>query len=374
MGAVFGHRLSSFESPAARSIATLNPVRPEGAPFQSGVNVRRPLARGIRKAPSQIPLTPERRSPRSAVRSSPFPPSLEKQRRTGQRVPNPRTSVRNACSWGCSGGVAISDNWIIRSMHPSFLKDLVCPRDKSTPSRQEHQRRGGGYWQHGTLISTAGTEYPIRDFIPRFSDEDYCANFTVEWAKHPHILHEAQSNLSMYRARFAAETKWEEDLSGQLVLEAACGPGALTQYPLERGATVISFDLSDSVTKARELIGPSERSLFVQTSIFDMPFNSEAFDKCFCFGVTQTTPDPKRCVASLVKMLKPGGWLSADSYVPPAPKLGGGHRLIRAKYRFRKLQLWRLPPRVLHFVLSRYVDILCPSIGAGGRTQRASNA
>ena len=30
VGAVFGHGLSSFESPAARSIAKLNPVRPKG--------------------------------------------------------------------------------------------------------------------------------------------------------------------------------------------------------------------------------------------------------------------------------------------------------------------------------------------------------
>jgi uncharacterized protein YbaR (Trm112 family) len=99
-------------------------------------------------------------------------------------------------------------------MHASLLKYLACPRDQSTLHVKNISAEAGGYWQHGLLVSTSGTECPIRDFIPRFSADDYCANFTVEWAEQPHILHEAQSSLSMYRARFAAETKWEEDLSG----------------------------------------------------------------------------------------------------------------------------------------------------------------
>jgi SAM-dependent methyltransferase len=245
-------------------------------------------------------------------------------------------------------------------MHHSYLDFLVCPVGG------EPLRLGGGaeydgdFIRRGTLASPSGRTYPIVDFVPRFTGEGYAASFSLEWQRHPDILRETKSNYQLYRTRFSAETKWEEDLTGQFVLEAACGPGALTPYPLERGATVVSFDLSNSVDQTRASIGANPRSLIVQASMFSLPFRPGSFDKCFCFGVIQSTPDPRGGFAALVKMLKPGGQIAADCYVVPDPKEGGGHRIIRAKYRFRRLGLHKLPPKMAHFIIRQYVNAMWP--------------
>jgi SAM-dependent methyltransferase len=244
------------------------------------------------------------------------------------------------------------------SMHHSHVDLLVCPETK-TPLRLESIEAEGDYVRSGSLISAQGKRYPIRSFIPRFADDGYAESFTVEWEKHPDILHGSVSNYSGYRKRFTEETKWPGDLNGEIILEAGCGPGALTPFALETGATVVSFDLSNSVEKARERVGLNPRSLFVQASIFNLPFKSNTFDRTFCFGVVQHTPDPAAALRELSSVLRPGGSLAADSYIIPDEKLGGGHKLLRAKYRFRRL-LSGLPPRTLHLVVRAYVALMFP--------------
>ncbi len=217
----------------------------------------------------------------------------------------------------------------------------------------------GDFVRSGMLVSTTGREYPVRAFIPRFASEDYAESFSVEWEKHPRVLSEATSNFTVYRQRFTTETKWGADLTGQTILEAGCGPGSITPFALETGAMVVSFDLSKSVEQARKAIGASERSLIVQASIFEMPFKTASFDKAFCFGVLQHTPNPPEAMRALAEILSPGGSLAADSYIVPDAKLGGPHRLLRAKYRFRRLTS-NVPPRLLHQIVSAYVSVLFP--------------
>src|SRR5215813_5192508 len=129
-------------------------------------------------------------------------------------------------------------------MHINHLKLLACPKDK-TPLQLESGEMHGNFVRTGILRSHAGAIYPIKSYIPRFAHDGYAESFTVEWEKHPDILHNSMSNFSAYRKRFTEETRWGTDLSGQTILEAGCGPGALTSFALETGATVVSFDLSN---------------------------------------------------------------------------------------------------------------------------------
>jgi SAM-dependent methyltransferase len=243
-------------------------------------------------------------------------------------------------------------------MHVKHLNLLVCPADK-TPLVIKDEERIGDFVKSGLLVSAAGRSYPIRNFIPRFANDGYAESFSVEWEKHPNILKEATSSFSSYRHRFLLETKWSSDLAGQTILEAGCGPGSLTSFALETGATVVSFDLSNSVAQASDFIGRSERSLILQASLFEMPFKSATFDKAYCFGVIQHTPDPTRAICALSDVLKVGGSLAADSYIAPDPTLGGGHTILRAKYRFRKY-MPDLPPRILHKLVKGYVGLMFP--------------
>src|ERR1700691_83512 len=99
-------------------------------------------------------------------------------------------------------------------MHPSHIQHLVCPLDQQPLALQDGSEFDGEFVRNGSLVSPSGRVYPIVNFIPRFTDESYAANFSLEWGLHPTIQHESQSGNTLYRLRFAEETRWEEDLSG----------------------------------------------------------------------------------------------------------------------------------------------------------------
>ncbi len=54
------------------------------------------------------------------------------------------------------------------------------------------------------------------------------------------------------------------------------------------------------------------------------------FDKVFCFGVLQHTPDVELSVKTLIDMVKPGGELVVDFY-----PINGWWTKLNAKYIFR---------------------------------------
>jgi len=209
------------------------------------------------------------------------------------------------------------------------------------------------------ILTDGKNSYQIVDFVPRFVDHhNYCASFSVEWEKHPDILYGSRSNYSLYEERFTKETRWGKKLSGQLVLEAGCGCGALTPYALQTGATVVSFDASNGVERSFRANGRNPQLLLLQADIFCPPFPDNSFDKIFCFGVLQHTPDPRLALSSLVSKLKPGGNIVCDIYSVPLE--GNAYRgLLNTKYLVRRLTAGKDPVR-LYKTIKRYVRIMWP--------------
>jgi SAM-dependent methyltransferase len=243
-------------------------------------------------------------------------------------------------------------------MNPEYLKILRCPKS-GKPLEIKEFHLVEGKIESGILKDDEGHCYPIVGFVPRFIPEsDYCENFSVEWEKHPEILYGCFSNYASYRERFFKETRWGDNLSGQLILEAGCGCGAFTPHALETGATVVSFDASKGIEQSFRINGTKERTLIVQASIDEMPFAPEAFDKIFCFGVLQHTRDPKGSLMKLVSRLKAGGGIVSDIYVPPPsdhPYTG----LLRSKYLVRRCTAGIKPYR-LHRAVAAYVALVWP--------------
>jgi uncharacterized protein YbaR (Trm112 family) len=93
-------------------------------------------------------------------------------------------------------------------MHSRFVDYLVCPKSKSPLKIKSIFESDGSFIKEGVLVSKEGIEYPVRGWIPRFSEDDYTENFSLEWKKHPLILDELSSGYSLYRKRFRDETKW----------------------------------------------------------------------------------------------------------------------------------------------------------------------
>ena len=192
-------------------------------------------------------------------------------------------------------------------------------------------------------LTKEGTEYkdsegnifPIINGVPRFVPADnYTNSFGFQWNKFQKTQIDREvKNSSFSKERFFVATEWDkEDLFGKNVLEVGSGAGRFTQIVLDyTKANLYSIDYSDAVSaNYRNNAHHGDRLHLFQASIYEMPFPDNSFDKVFCFGVLQHTPDFKKSVKSLVDKAKPGGEIAVDFY-----PIKGWYTKINAKYMLR---------------------------------------
>ncbi len=162
--------------------------------------------------------------------------------------------------------------------------------------------------------------------------DNYTQNFGYQWNRFTDTQIDKKTNLDTSKKRFFTETGWnKEDLTGKNILEVGSGAGRFTQIVLDHTkANVYSVDYSNAVDANYKNNGPNERLYLFQASIYEMPFAKQQFDKVFCFGVLQHTPDVKRSIECLVDMVKPGGEVVVDFY----PRKGWWTK-VHAKYLLR---------------------------------------
>jgi ubiquinone/menaquinone biosynthesis C-methylase UbiE len=177
--------------------------------------------------------------------------------------------------------------------------------------------------------------FPIINGVPRFvEDNNYTDNFGFQWNKFQKTQIDRETKNSTFtKERFFAATKWDkEDLTGKDILEVGSGAGRFTQIVLDyTKANLYSLDYSDAVSaNYKNNCHHGERLKLFQASIYEMPFPDNSFDKVFCFGVLQHTPDFKKSVQCLVNKAKPGGEVVVDFY-----PIKGWYTKISAKYMMR---------------------------------------
>jgi SAM-dependent methyltransferase len=240
-------------------------------------------------------------------------------------------------------------------MNPNHLYLLRCPKTYK-PLKLINEHIMNGKVMEGTLLEyESGNKYPIINFIPRFVPENnYAIGFGFQWNKHNRTQYDDTSKFSNSKDRFLQETKWNYNLQGEIVLEAGSGSGRFTSEALKTGATVVSFDYSSAVEANYRSNGKSDNVLIVQASIFEMPFPKSIFDKVFCFGVLQHTPDPEKAFKLLPIFLKSGGHLASDVYVKNLTKW-----ILQPKYWVRPFTKGADPEK-LYKKIVRYVDFMWP--------------
>jgi SAM-dependent methyltransferase len=241
-------------------------------------------------------------------------------------------------------------------MRLQHLDRLVCPKTGRPLSLGRPCVVDNGRVARGELLEpVSGSRYPIVDFIPRFAPRDnYASNFGLEWNAHDRTQYDETSGYSLSRQRFEKETGWGPDLRGETILEVGCGSGRFTQHALETGALVLSCDYSDAVDANYRSNGRHENLLLVQASLYEMPFKRGSFDKAFCFGVLQHTPDPEKSFRAILEFLKPGGRVASDIYVKSI-----GRWLLQPKYWVRPFTRG-IPPTKLYAAVRKYVDRMWP--------------
>lgn len=164
------------------------------------------------------------------------------------------------------------------------------------------------------LSCACGAIFPIRNGIPRFvDDEGYAASFGVQWRQFARAQLDSASGLAISRERLFRGTGWPTTMSGERILEAGCGMGRFTEVLLSTGADVLSFDYSAAAEVAADNLAARGAEV-CQASIFEMPYERGSFDRVFCYGVIQHTPDVHLAFRKLVEMVRPGGHLAVDVY------------------------------------------------------------
>jgi len=241
-------------------------------------------------------------------------------------------------------------------MRLNHLDILVCPENKQALVLIENAHMVDGKVKEGTLVEPkTRKQYPIINFIPRFvSSENYAKGFGYQWNIHSRTQYDATSGFSISKERFEKETRWGNDLKGEILLEAGCGSGRFTPHALDTGATVVSFDYSNAVEANYMSNGDRENLLVVQADIYQMPFRQEYFNRSYCFGVLQHTPDVRAAFLEIVSHVKPGGCIASDVYLKSM-----GNMLLATKYKVRPFTAGK-DPQKLYARVRQYIDFMWP--------------
>jgi len=175
--------------------------------------------------------------------------------------------------------------------------------------------------------------FPLKNGAYRITaDNNYTANFGFQWNRFAATQIDKSTHLDISKNRFFAETTWDkEDLAGKNILEVGSGAGRFSQIILDfTKANLYSVDYSNAVEANYKNNGPDDKLKLFQASIYDLPFAPEQFDKVFCVGVLQHTPDVEKSVKSLIDMAKPGSEVIVDFY-----PVKGWWTKLQAKYLLR---------------------------------------
>jgi 2-polyprenyl-3-methyl-5-hydroxy-6-metoxy-1,4-benzoquinol methylase len=239
-------------------------------------------------------------------------------------------------------------------MKPEFASQLQCPQTGQPLRLIDGEEREGRVVSGWLAAAAAEVRYEIRNGIPRFVPQDnYAQSFGFQWNTHTRTQLDSYTGVSVSRDRLFGVTGWQQDLTGQRILEAGSGAGRFTEILGGTGAEIYSFDYSSAVDANASNNGSNGRINFFQASIFDIPFPDETFDKVLCLGVIQHTPDPEGAFRNLAKQVRPGGELAVDVY---ARRLSA---LLHWRFILRPITR-RMDRKVLYKVVCAVTPVLLP--------------
>ena len=241
-------------------------------------------------------------------------------------------------------------------MKIQHLQYLACPQCAGDLEIASIGKQDGNSIQEGLLECVGcGATFDIMRYVPRFVPMDnYAAGFGYQWNRHAKTQYDSHSGTKISEERWFAETQWPRNLEGEKILEVGCGAGRFTEIAASTNAMVISLDYSSAVDANYASHGNRDNVLIVQGDIYRMPFKRGFFERIFCLGVLQHTPDVKKAFFSLPPFLKPGGRLAIDVY-----RYRWWKKIVWTRYWIRPLTK-RMPVRTLYKFCDRYVRFMWP--------------
>jgi 2-polyprenyl-3-methyl-5-hydroxy-6-metoxy-1,4-benzoquinol methylase len=194
-------------------------------------------------------------------------------------------------------------------MNRRLLQWLACPACQGRLDLTV-QHEAEGEIEKGTLnCAPCQRTFAISGGIPRFvASDQYASSFGHQWNRHAELQLDTRNGTHFSEERFRSITGWTgPDLNAKLTLDVGCGAGRFAEIALADGAEVVAVDLSRAVDACRRNLGPHTRLHVVQASIYDLPFRAATFDRVYCIGVIQHTPDPEKSVRCIAAKVAVGG-------------------------------------------------------------------
>src|SRR5712691_4035482 len=138
------------------------------------------------------------------------------------------------------------------------------------------------------------------------SEVRYADSFGEQWNRYRRVQLDSATGKPLSRERLLDGTGWRPDeLAGERILEVGCGAGRFTEVLLALGAEPSSVDYSSAADACLENCGGDPGLTVVQADLFALPFPKGSFDRVFCYGVLQHTPDPRGALLRLVEYARP---------------------------------------------------------------------
>ena len=101
-----------------------------------------------------------------------------------------------------------------------------------------------------------------------------------------------------------------------LVLECACGTGAMTVKIAEKCRRLAAADLSAGMmSQARKKCAGFDNVRFFKADITDLKVADETFDKVIAGNVIHLLNEPQKAVSELVRVCKKGGMVIIPTYI-----------------------------------------------------------
>jgi SAM-dependent methyltransferase len=241
-------------------------------------------------------------------------------------------------------------------LRETALQHLACPCCLGDLTIRSVAQRRGEILETALLTCLqCQADYAVIGGIPRFvSNENYASGFGFQWAVHPRTQYDNNTGVALSKTRFFEETGWPHNLSNEIILEVGSGSGRFTEHAAATGGFVVSMDYSNAVEANYQSNGARENVLIVQGDIYAMPFRREYFDKVFCFGTLQHTPDVRTAFLALPPMLKAGGELVVDVY-----KKTLFNTYLATKFYVRRLTR-HVESAALYRLTQRWIDCMWP--------------
>lgn len=235
-----------------------------------------------------------------------------------------------------------------------LIEQLRCPDCGCGLTLQDDERSQiARDVDEGTLrCSGCVHDYPIVRGIPRFVESaNYADSFGFQWTKFSRTQLDEHLGAPISAERFANETRWPSSLAGERILEAGSGMGRFTRCAAATGAEIFSFDYSGAIDANYANNRHLPNVHFLQGDIRKPPFAPETFDRIFCFGVLQHTPNPELSFKSLLRLTRPGGELVSDVYRKSWKTFFWGQYYLRVITR-------RIPPGKLFPIVEKYFNVI----------------